>query len=123
MSSRLVIDMNLSPEWTRVLNDSGHDAVHWTDVGDPSAPDTEIMAWARNEHRLVFTHDLDFGTMLALTHAHGPSVLQLRGTNTLPEHPGDLVLTALERYEDDLLTGALVVVNGDRCRVRILPLS
>ena len=32
----------------------------------------------------VFTHDLDFATMLALSGARGPIVLQVRGPNVLP---------------------------------------
>jgi hypothetical protein len=32
------------------------------------------MAWARANGHVVFTHDLDFGTTLALTHAADPSV-------------------------------------------------
>ena len=33
------------------------------------------MDWALRHDYIVFTHDLDFGTMLALSHATGPSVL------------------------------------------------
>lgn len=58
-----------------------------------------------------FTHDLDFGTLLALTHAAGPSVLQIRGQNVLPEHMGLLVLAALRQHEQELSTGAIAVVE------------
>lgn len=69
MSLRLVVDVNLSPAWVDALTDAGWDVVHWTTVGDPRAPDQEIMAWAREHGRVVYTHDLDFGTLLALTGA------------------------------------------------------
>jgi predicted nuclease of predicted toxin-antitoxin system len=75
MSIRILIDMNLSPEWVTVLQSHGWSAAHWSTVGDPSASDRTIMDWALANGHIVFTHDLDFGTMLALTHAHGPSVL------------------------------------------------
>ncbi|UHD17820.1 DUF5615 family PIN-like protein [Thiocapsa bogorovii] len=39
MTLRLVIDVNLSPEWVPVLTEAGFETVHWTQVGDPSAPD------------------------------------------------------------------------------------
>ncbi len=32
---RLVVDMNLSPEWVEVLGQDGIEAVHWSKVGDP----------------------------------------------------------------------------------------
>ena len=47
-------------------------------VGHPRANDATIMAWASAHGHVVFTHDLDFGTALALTHADGPSVIQVR---------------------------------------------
>ncbi len=72
---------------------------------------------------MLFTHDLDFGTLLALTHATGPSVLQVRGLNVLPESMGPMVATALRQYEHELAAGALVVVEQKKCRVRVLPLK
>lgn len=80
------------------------------------------MAWALVNGYVVFTHDLDFGTMLALTHAAGPSVLQVRGQDILPEDIGPVVVAALHRYDAELAAGALVVVDVKKSRVRILPL-
>ena len=122
MSMRIVIDMNLSIDWVKFLSQAGYSAVHWSEVGSPRAEDSVIMSWARAEERIVFTHDLDFGTALALTHAAGPSVLQVRGRRVFPEHMGPLILTALKQFEHELLAGALVVVEPSRNRVRILPL-
>lgn len=122
MSLRIVVDMNLSVEWVPLLEQAGWAAVHWSSVGDPCAEDTAIMAWDRDDGRIVFTHDLDFGTTLALTHAEGPSVIQVRGQCVLPERIGPLVLAALSRYERELSAGALVVVEQARSRVRVLPL-
>lgn len=80
------------------------------------------MAWALANGQVVFTHDLDFGTTLALTHATGPSVLQVRGQNVLPEDIGPMVIAALRQHDAELATGALVVVNEKKSRVRVLPL-
>ena len=120
---RLLIDVNLSVEWVDALARHRHDAIHWAAVGDPRASDVQIMKWARENGRVVFTHDLDFGTLLALTHADGPSVLQVRGQNVLPEHLAPLVVTALDKYESALASGALVVVDERKSRVRVLPLT
>ena len=121
MSVQLVVDMNLSPEWVAELAKHGWTAVHWSTVGDPSAEDSAIMSWASANGYAVFTHDLDFGTMLALTHATGPSVLQVRGQNVLPENISPLVIAALQRHDTALATGALVVVDLKKSRVRVLP--
>ena len=74
-----------------------------------------------HEHA-VFTHDLDFGTALALTHAGEPSVIQVRAQRVLPEHIGPMVLASLKQYERELSAGALVVVEPAKSRVRVLPL-
>ena len=66
MTVRLVVDMNLSPDWVRILEDNGWPAVHWSSIGDKGASDETIMNWAATHEYVVFTHDLDFGTMLAL---------------------------------------------------------
>jgi len=122
MNLRLLIDMNLSPEWTAEFASRGWDAVHWSEVGDPTASDATIMGWALANRYVVFTHDLDFGAMLAHTRAVGPSVLQVRGHNVLPEDIGPTVAAAIRQYESELDQGALVVVDLARSRVRVLPL-
>lgn len=121
MSLAILVDMNLSPDWIPLLCQHGWSAVHWSAVGDPRAPDRDIMAWALANQHMVFTHDLDFGTMLALTRAPGPSVLQVRANNVFPDRLGPIVLAALRQHESDLAAGALVVVDEARCRVRVLP--
>ena len=119
---KIVIDMNLSPSWVPVLERHGWSAVHWADVGDPRAGDRVIMDWAVDHEHIVFTHDLDFGTMLALSHKGSPSVLQIRGQDVLPIHLERTVLAALAQHETDLSSGALVVVDEARSRVRLLPI-
>ena len=115
--ARLLVDMNLSTEWIPLLRAAGHEAVHWSEVGDPRAPDTVLMQWAIANSYAVFTHDLDFGTMLALSGADGPSVLQVRCLI------GTLVLSLLKTYGAEIEQGALVVADERRRRVRILPLK
>jgi predicted nuclease of predicted toxin-antitoxin system len=121
MSVKVLIDMNHSPDWVPLLQREGWDCVHWSTVGDPRATDDILMAWALANGFIVFTHDLDFGTTLALTHAKGPSVLQVRGQNVLPDHMGPFVIAALRQHDSDLAAGALVVVDESKCRVRVLP--
>ena len=79
------------------------------------------MGWALANGYIVFTHDLDFGTTLALTHATGPSVLQVRAQDVLPNKMAPVVLAALRQHEKELEAGAIVVVEATRSRVRVLP--
>lgn len=120
---RIVVDMNLSPQWIPQLRVAGHDADHWSQLGNIRAPDSEIMQWARNNDAIVFTHDLDFGHALALTQADGPSVIQIRTEDISPLGAGASVIDALQRFEQELSAGALVVIDEHRQRIRVLPLQ
>ena len=42
---KIVIDMNLSPDWVKVLENAGWETVHWSTVGDIRAADDVIMSW------------------------------------------------------------------------------
>ncbi len=119
---KLVVDMNLSPEWAPILIKAGWETVHWSTIGNPRAEDSEIMKWALEHNHVVFTHDLDFGTLLALTNASGPSVVQVRTEDVTPQAIGLLVINALRQFEKLLEQGALIVIDEARLRARILPL-
>ncbi len=122
MTVSILLDMNLSPDWVPWLKLAGQHATHWSSVGDPRAADATIMAWAVAHGTFVVTLDMDFGTTLALTHAGGPSVVQLRTQNSLPTQIGPMLLLVPRQYEAELLAGALIVLDDVKSRVRILPL-
>ncbi len=120
---KILIDMNLSPRWVEAFMAAGLEAAHWFAIGDPRASDRSIMEWAQNNGYIVFTHDLDFGAILAATQASGPSVIQIRTENVLPEDVGEAVIAAVQRFKDVLEQGALISIDPARARARILPLD
>ncbi len=119
---KILIDMNLSPVWVRVLEEAGHSAIHWSTIGAQNAPDREVLLWARENSHLLFTHDLDFGAILAATEAVGPSVIQIRTQDITPDHAKNLLLTILDQFAENLLQGALISADEAKSRVRLLPL-
>ncbi|MDP9361545.1 MAG: DUF5615 family PIN-like protein [Acidobacteriota bacterium] len=92
------------------------------DLGNPKAPDTAIMGFAREHGFVVFTHDLDFGNILAATNARGPSVIQVRTQDPTPQIIGDVVVSALRDLRSQLERGALVTLELAKMRSRVLPL-
>lgn len=120
---KILVDMNLSPDWVETFGHYDLHAVHWSRIGDPRAADTVILSWARANGYLVFTNDLDFGTLLALTHAQGPSVIQVRAQDLLPSHLGQMVAETILRHQEMLTSGALIVLDERKAKVRILPLG
>ena len=53
---KILIDMNLSPEWVQEFKLHEIESVHWSTVGKFDAPDAVIMDWARKNNHIVFTH-------------------------------------------------------------------
>jgi predicted nuclease of predicted toxin-antitoxin system len=119
---KVLVDMNLSPGWVDFLTEAGFEAVHWVDVGEGNAPDSELMRWAVEHGYVVLTADLDFGAILAATQGRGPSVLQVRSDILTPRAIGGAVLAAIRQSRQELLDGALISVDTARARLRILPL-
>ena len=118
---KLLLDMNLSPQVVHQLRSHQHDAIHWSDVGDPRAGDREIMAWAAEHGYTVLTHDLDFGALLASSTHSKPSVIQIRARDVLSPRFLTMLLQALTKFTEEIDKGALVVIEPERARVRILP--
>lgn len=119
---KILVDMNLPPRWVQVFVKAGWEAAHWSQVGAHTASDREIMAWASGNGYVVFTHDLDFSALLAATQGEGPSVIQVRTQNILPEAIGGLVITALKQFQSEFEKGVIITIDPRRARVRILPL-
>ena len=69
---KVLLDMNLSKAWLSVLREAGHEVAHWSDCGAATAPDIEIMNYARTHGFVILTHDLDFGTLAVVHHRHRP---------------------------------------------------
>jgi predicted nuclease of predicted toxin-antitoxin system len=118
---KIIIDMNLSPDWVKVLTNAGWESVHWSTVGDMRATDDVIMSWARENGYVVFTHDLDFGILLALTQAESPSVIQVRTQDVFPKVLGKRLVKVLQEHQATLEKGALLTVDEAKARVRVLP--
>lgn len=115
--------MNLSPRWAELLAQEGFEAAHWSTLGTGNAPDTEIMAYARANNYVVLTHDLDFGAILAATHGKKPSVVQIRADQLSPNVIGKQVVSAFRQMASELDEGALLTVDPERARLRVLPLQ
>ena len=119
---KILIDMNLSPDWVSYFAEEGIEAIHWSRVGNASAKDREIMEYAQDNRFIVFTHDLDFGAILAANQADAPSVLQIRTQETFAGVIGNVVMAGIAQFREELEAGALVSIDMQRSKVRILPI-
>jgi predicted nuclease of predicted toxin-antitoxin system len=106
-----------------VLKEADLRAAHWSSIGRPDAPDHEILAYAKPDGYVVFTHDLDFGTILTATKADCPSVIQIRTQDVTLEYIGPLVVSALYQFEKHLENGAIITIDQKKLRACLLPLQ
>ena len=120
---KVLIDMNLSPSWVQALEDHGFEALHWSSVCDGRAPDSVVLAWAKDSGYIVFTNDLDFGAILANTRAAARSVIQVRTQDLSPGRLIGLVVRGLRQHQSALERGAVISIDEERLRSRVLPLG
>jgi predicted nuclease of predicted toxin-antitoxin system len=114
--------MNLSPRLVALLTSGDIEAIHWSDIGAADASDDELMAYAARENFIVLTHDLDFSAILAATRGGKPSVVQIRASNLASDVISRPLLSALRQMRNELEEGALLTVDINRTRLRLLPL-
>ena len=115
--------MGLAQTTIVFLREQGHDAVHLRDQGLQQLPDIEIVQKARAEGRVILTHDLDFGRIVALGGTRVPSVITFRLSDMRPSQVNQRLLSVLEHFTEQLEMGALVSVTDGGIRVRSLPIS
>lgn len=121
---KLLVDMNLSPEWLVPLAAAGFKARHWKDIGACNAPDTEILDWAARHDHIVLTQDLDFAQLLFLTRAITPSVVLLRIHKEHDEAIREHVIRSLGQLVAVFSEGhRLVVLDERRARWQPLPIG
>lgn len=118
---KFLVDNALSPQFAALLQAAGHNAVHVRDRDLQRAEDVLIADTAAAEDRVLISADTDFGAILSLGERKRPSVILFRHpTPRRPQAQAELLLSNLERFADDLETGAVVVLRQDRIRIRRL---
>lgn len=120
---KFLLDMGLARSTANFLRAQGHDAVHLRDQGLQRLDDLGIVDKARYEGRVILTHDLDFGRIIALSQSRLPSVITFRLSDMQPRQVNRHLTEVLSRFAEHLESGALVSVNERAIRVRPLPIG
>lgn len=118
---RFLVDQNLSPLLAAELRNAGHDVAHTRDLGLSTAIDDIILKRALDDDRVLISADTDFGLLLAESGADRPSFVLLRLRSPRPAaRLAAVVLANLPGVSSDLESGAVVVLEDERIRVRRL---
>ena len=120
---RFLADAGVPPKTVEFLRQLGHEAVHVRTLGIQRATDREIVDRARADFSIVLTFDLDFGEVLAVGILDKPSVIIFRLADERSESVNQRLSTVLAERADELESGALILVEDTRYRVRKLPIG
>jgi predicted nuclease of predicted toxin-antitoxin system len=72
---KFMLDMGISPKTAVFLRNLGYDAIHLHELKSDRSTDPTVMQMARNEERILLTHDLDFGQLIAASGANALALL------------------------------------------------
>lgn len=120
---KFLLDMGIPHGSVTFLTGLGHDAAHLRDLGLHRLADPDILLKALAESRVLLTHDLDFGDLLAASRGTLPSVVSFRLRNMRSESVNRYLRRILDDHQDSLRIGAILSVTEGRIRVRQLPIQ
>lgn len=114
--------MGISHRTVSFLRDTEHDVQHLHDEGLDTLPDAQILAKAKAEERILLTHDLDFGELLAISRANFPSIVTFRLRDMRPENVNRHLEEIIAAHAHSLLQGVAMTVTENRLRIHPLPI-
>ena len=120
---RFLADMGISPHTVTFLQGLGHDAVHLHAQGLERLGDPAILNKAQEEGRVLLTHDLGFGELLAASGAGLPSVIVFRLRDMRPDTVNQHIQGIVSQHGGSLDQGAIISVTEGQIRVRPLPID
>ena len=120
---KFLLDMGLARSTAEFLRTQGHDAVHLREQRLQRLKDSQIVRKALTEDRVILTHDLDLGQIVALSRDRFPSVITFRLADMQPAQVNHYLIEVLTHFAEQLEMGALVSVNEQAIRVRLLPIK
>jgi predicted nuclease of predicted toxin-antitoxin system len=116
---RFLANENFPGDAVIALRAAGHDLA-WVRTDFPGAPDTEVLARAVREDRILLTFDKDFGELA--WHARLPAecgIVLFRLPMPPPSDAGAFFARALSSRQD--WAGHFSVIEPNRVRMRALP--
>ncbi|MDP1862365.1 MAG: DUF5615 family PIN-like protein [Thiobacillus sp.] len=118
----VLLDQGLPRTAAGLLREIGWDAQNVSERGMSQAEDVAIIEVARQEGRVVVTLDADFHALLAVSGAHGPSVLRIRMEGLKADQVTSLIEQVFAVAGNALALGAMVTVLDGKIRIKHLPI-
>ena len=113
----------ISPKTVDFLKQLGHEAVHVRTLRLEGGADLVLIDRALADSSVVVTFNLDFGDILALCVLDKPSVIICRLADERADSVNRHLATVLGERLAELESGALILIEDTRYRVRKLPIG
>lgn len=120
---RLLLDQCIPRDAASLLRETVHDCIHVGELGMSAAADSEILAWAAQHEAIAITLDADFHAILAVSAAHGPSVIRLRWEGLDAPAVARVILSVLADFHAELSQGCLLTVKARKITCHKLPIG
>lgn len=98
-----------------VLLGLGHDAI-WSGDWDEDPGDAAILAHAHSKRKILVTLDKDFGELAILKGMPHCGIVRLTGFRV--GQMAEAIHLIILRYEDELVSGAIITADPERIRIR-----
>lgn len=119
---KFLADMGISPKIIGSLTKLGYNAVHLQEEGLHRLPDSKILTKALQENRILLTHDLDFGDLIAANQMNLPSVIIFRLHNMSYYNVNVHLTEIINKHGLLLQEGVVISVTEGKTRIRQLPI-
>lgn len=116
-------DMNISPITVEQLRQQGLNIIRVSEIMKSNSKDKEILAYARDNNKVLITQDLDFSMLLAVGGYTKPSVINLRLEKADPDYVTTRITEVVTGMEKELAEGVVVSVDETSVRYRNLPIT
>src|SRR3954452_2708209 len=100
------------------LREGGHDVLYVAETAG-GLSDTDVIALALRENRIMLTDDKDFGDLVFRRRQAVSGVVLMRVAPEMPKLKSQRLTAAIERYGNELF-GRYVVIEDSRLRSRML---
>ena len=119
---KFLANMSISPRTIAWPHAAGHDAIRLPAIGLQPAPDSEVIERALAEGRIILTMDRDYGQLLAESGQAAPSIVLFRLSHEEAAFVNQRLAEVLARHSRVLEVGAIISVDDDKIRFRLLPI-
>jgi predicted nuclease of predicted toxin-antitoxin system len=119
---RFLADAGISPRTITFLRRRGEDAVHVRELAMQRASDRQVVEKAQVDERILLTFDLGFGAILALGVLNRPTTVIFRLTDERADAVNQRLEAVISEQGAALQSGALILVEDTRYRMRLLPI-